>query len=219
VISVVIPTWNEADNIEATIRSAIAPGVEIIVADGGSTDGTPERAAALGVTVIQSPPGRARQQNAGAAVARDGILLFLHADTILPDGWQNHVFELLLDPLAVGGGFLWKTDLDNPYMRLARFFVRLRTVYGQEPWGDQAIFVRRGDFEAIGGFPDVPIAEDRDLVRVLRRRGQIVTVPKDVLTSGRRWKQIGVIRGFVTNRLIILGCQLGLPRSVLARLY
>lgn len=219
VISVVIPTRDETDNIEATIRSAIAPGVEIIVADGGSTDGTPERAAALGARVVQSPPGRARQQNAGATVARAGILLFLHADTILPDGWQNDVFESLLNPSAIGGGFLWNTDLSNPYMRLARFFVRLRTVYGQEPWGDQAIFVRRSDFEAIGGFPDVPIAEDWDLVRALRRRGQIVTIPKDVLTSGRRWQRIGVVRGFVTNRLIILGCQLGLPRSWLRRLY
>lgn len=219
VISVVIPARNEANNIETTIRSAIASGVEIIVADGGSTDATPERAAALGAKVVQSPPGRARQQNAGATVARAGILLFLHADTILPAGWQNDVFELLLDPSAVGGGFLWKTDLDNPYMRLARFFVRLRTVYGQEPWGDQAIFVRRDDFEAIGGFPDVPIAEDRDLVRALRRRGRIVAVPREVLTSGRRWQQIGVFRGFVTNRLIVLGCQLGLPRSLLARLY
>ncbi len=219
VISVVIPARNEADNIEAAIRSGTAPGVEIIVADGGSMDGTPERAAALGAKVIQSPPGRARQQNDGAAVVRAGILLFLHADTILPAGWQNDVFESLLDPSAVGGGFLWNTDLDNPYMRLARFFVRLRTVYGQEPWGDQAIFVRRGDFEAIGSFPDVPIAEDRDFVRALRRRGQIVTIPKDVLTSGRRWKRIGVIRGFVTNWLIILGCQIGLPRRFLVRLY
>ncbi len=219
VISVVIPALNEAGNIEATIQSATAPGVEIIVVDGGSTDGTPVRAAALGARGIQSQPGRATQQNAGAGLAGADILLFLHADTMLPAGWQDDVFESLLDPSAVGGGFLWSTDFDNLYMRVARFFVRLRTIYGQEPWGDQAIFVRKADFEAIGGFPDVAIAEDWDFVRTLRRRGRIIAIPKDVSTSGRRWNRIGVARGFLTNRLIILGCLLGLPRRLLARLY
>ena len=106
VISVVIPALNEAGNIEAAVRSADAPGVELIVVDGGSTDGTPERAERLGARVLPSAPGRARQQNAGAAAARAETVLFLHADTLLPDGWQGDVFTALLDPAAAGGGFL-----------------------------------------------------------------------------------------------------------------
>ncbi len=219
VISVVIPAWHEASNIEATIRSATAPGVEIIVADGGSNDGTAEIAKALGAQALHSRRGRAAQQNAGAAVAQADILLFLHADTALPPGWHGDVFESLLDPSAAGGGFLWTTDLDSPYMRAASFFVRLRTIYGQEPWGDQAIFVRKADFEAVGGFPDVPIAEDRDFVRALRRRGRLAAIPRDVVTSARRWQRVGVTRAFLTNRLIVLGCQLGVSRHALTKLY
>ncbi len=219
VISVVIPTRNEASNIEATIRSAMAPGIEIIVTDGGSSDATTDIAKAAGALVITVPPGRARQQNAGAAIAHADILLFLHADTILPPSYADDVFEAMVDNSVVGGGFLWRTTLDRLTLRLARYFVRLRTVYGQEPWGDQAIFVRKTDFEAIGGFPDVPLAEDWDFVRALRQRGRIVAIPKAVLTSGRRWKTVGTVRGFLTNWLIVLGCQLGLPRRLLVKLY
>ena len=219
VLSVIIPALNEADNIEASIQSAKAAGVEIIVVDGGSSDGTPELAKALGKRVIISPPGRTRQQNAGAAEAQADILLFLHADTLLPAGWQDEVFESLLDQSVLGGGFLWRTDLDCLCMRIEQFLVRLRTVYSQEPWGDQAIFVRKADFEAIGGFPEVPIAEDWDFVRALRRRGRIVTIPMDIVTSARRWQRIGISRGFLTSRIITLGCHLGVPRSLLLRLY
>ncbi len=219
VISVVIPALNEAGHIEAAVRSADAPGVELIVVDGGSTDGTPERAERLGARVLPSAPGRARQQNAGAAAARAETVLFLHADTLLPDGWQGDVFTALLDPTAAGGGFLWRTDLEGLCMRVARHFVRLRTIYGRQPWGDQAIFARKRAFDAVGGFPDVPLAEDWDFVRSLRRRGRLVAVRREVITSARRWKRVGVVRGFVTNRLILLGCRLGLPRRWLRKLY
>ena len=104
-------------------------------------------------------------------------------------------------------------------MRVARYFVRLRTVYGRQPWGDQAIFARKRAFAAAGGFPDVPLAEDWDFVRSLRRRGRLVAVRREVITSARRWKRVGVVRGFVTNRLILLGCGLGLPRRWLRKLY
>ena len=219
VLSVVIPALNEASNTEAAIRSAMSLGVEIIVADGGSSDGTPELANALGTRVIHSAPGRAKQQNAGAAIAQADIIMFLHADTILPSGYAADILQALLDPSAVGGGFLWQTDLTTPAMRIARFLVRLRTLYRHAPWGDQGIFVRKAHFEAVCGFPDVPIAEDWDFVRALRRRGRIATIRKDVLTSSRRWRRVGVARGFVTNWLIVMGCHLGLPRRLLARLY
>ncbi len=219
VISVVIPTLNEAENIEATIQSAMASGVEIIVADGGSTDATAEFAETLDARVIHSPPGRATQQNAGAAAAAGDILLFLHADTLLPPGWQNDVFESLLSPSVVGGSFLWSSDMDGFCMRAARLFVRWRTMYCHEPWGDQAIFVSKADFQAIGGFPDVPIAEDRDFIRILKRRGRIATIPKHVVTSARRWRRLGLARGFITDWLIVMGCRLGFSRRLLAKLY
>ncbi len=219
VLSVVIPALNEAARIEAAIRSARAPGVEILLVDGGSADETAAIAARLGVRVLTSPPGRARQQNAGAARARADLLLFLHADTILPEGYAPDVFEAMLDRGSVGGAFLWRTDLDTTAMRIARWFVRLRTVYGREPWGDQALFVRRRDFEALGGFPDVPIAEDWSFVRRLRRRGRLAMVEKEVVTSARRWRRIGVARTFLINHVIVLGCRLGVSRHLLARWY
>jgi uncharacterized protein len=218
-ISVIIPARNEAGSIQAAIRSAEVRGAEVLVVDGGSTDGTPEQAAEAGATVLHSPPGRAPQQNAGAAATRGDVLLFLHADTILPADWEADVFEALLDPQTVGGGFEWATDGNSPYLRMARFFVHLRTTYGHEPWGDQAIFVRRADFAALGGFPNEPIAEDRDFVRALRRRGRIVSIPKPVVTSARRWRTMNPIRAFLINRLVVLGCMLGLPRQWLRRIY
>ena len=121
--------------------------------------------------------------------------------------------------MTVAGGFLWKTDMSSLHMRVTRFFVRLRTVYGHEPWGDQAIFVRKAAFDTVGGFGDVPVAEDWDLIRTLKRRGRIASVRKEIITSSRRWQRLGVIRSFLTNRLIILGCLLRLPRRFLARLY
>jgi hypothetical protein len=218
-VSVVIPARNESGSIRAAVHSATGRGVEVLVVDGGSTDGTPDLAAEAGATVLHSPPGRACQQNAGAAAARGDVLLFLHADSLLPAGWEADVFEALLDPQTVGGGFEWATDGDSPYLRMARFFVHLRTTYGHEPWGDQAIFVRRADFAALGGFPDVPIAEDRDFVRALRRHGRIASVPKPVVTSARRWREMNPIRAFLINRLVVLGCMLGLPRQWLRDIY
>ena len=219
VVSVILPARNESGSIQAAIRSARVPGAEVLVVDGESTDATPDLAAGAGARVLHSPSGRARQQNAGAAAARGEVLLFLHADTILPAGWQNDVFEILLDPQTVGGGFAWATDHESLYLRAARFLVHVRTAYGQEPWGDQALFVRRADFAALGGFPNEPIAEDRDFVRALRGRGRIASVPKPVVPSARRWRELGTLRAFLINRLVVLGCMLGLPRQWLRRIY
>lgn len=219
VLSVVIPALNEAARLEAAIRSAQAPGVEILVVDGGSADDTAAIAARLGARPLVSPRGRASQQNAGAAAARADLLLFLHADTILPSDYASMVFTALLDQSAVGGGFLWRTTLSGPIMRMAEWFVRLRTVYGKEPWGDQAIFARATDFHAAGGFPDVPIAEDWSFIKALQRRGRVVTVHQPVVTSARRWETVGVARTFLINHVIMLGCRLGISRRALARLY
>ena len=219
VVSVIIPAHNESGTIHAAIRSADVQGAEVIVVDGESSDGTPHLAAEAGARVLLSPLGRALQQNVGAGAARGDVLLFLHADSTLPAGWETDLFEVLLDPQTVGGGFRWATDGDSRYLRMARLFVHVRTTYGHEPWGDQAVFVRRADFAALGGFPDVPIAEDRDFVRALRRRGRVASIPKPVVTSARRWQAMNPIRAFLINRLVVLGCMLGLPRQWLRRIY
>ena len=219
VVSVIVPARNEADTIEPAIESARADGIEIVVVDGQSDDGTLERVATMGITGISSEPGRARQQNLGAAKARADVLLFLHADTLLPAGYTADVFDALMDRSAVGGAFLWRTPGEGPYMRLAQSMVRARSLYAREPWGDQGLFVRREDFEAVGGFPDVPIAEDWSFVHALRRRGRLAIVERYVITSDRRYRTLGSLRSFLTNRLITMGCLAGVPRDLLARIY
>ncbi len=219
VLSVVIPTLNEQGHIEATLAAARCEGAELIVADGGSTDRTVGLAERAGARVVAAPPGRARQQNAGAALAQADILLFLHADTRLPPDYAARVFETMLDTRAVGGGFLWRTDLNHPLMRVAERFVTWRTRYRNEPWGDQAIFVRRPVFERLGGFADLPIAEDWHFVRRLRSLGRMAAIEAPVITSARRWQRVGVLRTFAINWAIIAGLRVGLPGHWLARLY
>ena len=171
-LTVVIPTFNEEHHLHRSISSAKGPEVEVIVADGGSTDGTLRQAETLGARVIRSPLGRARQQNLGAAEARGETLLFLHADTLLPQGYLPRVFETLMAPGTVLGAFRFKTDFRRPFMRLVEWMTHLRATFLHLPYGDQAIFMRKTTFEKTGGFPVVPIGEDLLLVRRLIRRGK-----------------------------------------------
>ncbi len=172
-ISVIIPALNEGVNIEAAIRGAEDREAEIIVVDGGSTDDTVVRARDAGARIVAGPRGRALQQNRGAAVARGKVLLFLHADTQLPDGYAAHVFETLLDPGTAVGAFRFKTDLNKPFMKFIEFMTNMRSRCFKLPYGDQGLFMRRSIFESVGRFPEVPVAEDLLLVRRLSKRGII----------------------------------------------
>ena len=218
-LSVVIPALNEAGSIHQAIASARADGVEIIVVDGGSDDDTASMALAAGAQVVRTDPGRARQMNKGASVAQGEVLLFLHADTVLPAEYAPAVFHALADRSVAGGAFRYRTDLHSVLMKCAETSVNLRSRYLKLPFGDQAIFARRSAFESLGGFPDLAIAEDLYFVQRLKRLGQIVLLDLSVVTSGRRWQELGVIRTTVINHLILAGCRLGVSNDALGRLY
>jgi uncharacterized protein len=218
-LSVVIPALNEAANIVRTIEPLQAPDIETIVVDGGSLDQTRLLARQAGAKVIETVPGRAWQQNEGARLARGRVLLFLHADTRLPPGFGAQIFEVLMDPDTVLGAFCFKTDWDHWAMRCMEYAVHFRAAYLRLPYGDQGLFMRRGMFEQVGGFAQVPIAEDLFLVRRLASLGGIALAPGAAVTSGRRWRHSGILRTTLINYMIALGCLAGIDPKRLALLY
>lgn len=217
-ISVIIPTLNEEDHLLQAIGKARAEfNVEVIVADGGSQDRTLE--ASVGAHVIECRQGRAAQQNAGAKAATGDILLFLHADTTLPDRWDWIVREALADPSVALGAFSFKIREQMRGLKFIEATANKRSRKGNMPYGDQGLFLRRATFEKVGGFPDFPIMEDYALVRALRSLGNVVTVPEAAITSGRRWQQHGVLKVTLINKLMIMGYHLGISPEKLARMY
>ncbi len=219
-ISIIIPTLNEADNIDRTLRAAAAPEVrEIIVVDGGSTDNTLTIARAHGAIIHHSPAGRARQMNHGAEAARGTILLFLHADTLLPPGFQHHITQIMRQPNTAAGAFRFAIDRPGIGSRLVEAGTNLRTRLLHLPYGDQAIFVNGDLFKKIGGYPPQPILEDVLLIRALRQYGRIRTTPAAAITSGRRWQRLGLLGTTLINQAIMLGYLFGLPPQLLKGWY
>jgi uncharacterized protein len=219
-VSVVIPALNEAAHIAATIEGA-RKGFphELLVVDGGSSDATCAVAQKSGATVIHSKPGRARQMNGGAAQATGNVLLFLHADTLLPDNWTHVARETLGQPGVVAGSFAFRIAEPFTGRWLVEWTTNLRSRWLQNPYGDQAQFMRRSVFEELGGFADLPIMEDFELNQRLRRRGRVATSTEAAITSGRRWKKLGIIRTTLMNKMVIAGFHLGVRPHKLARFY
>jgi uncharacterized protein len=218
-LSVIIPALNEEAHIEEAIRKAGSPDAEIIVVDGGSRDGTVDIAERAGAAIITAPRGRALQQNLGAAAARGSVLLFLHADTLLPRDYVAQVFETLMDRSVALGAFRFKTNLDQPFMRGIERTTHIRSRYMGLPYGDQALFLRKSQFQAAGGFPEMPVAEDLFFVRLMSKQGRVAIAPAHAVTSGRRWKEVGVLRTTLINQFILAGFALGISPKTLARLY
>jgi rSAM/selenodomain-associated transferase 2 len=163
--------------------------------------------------------GRAVQQNIGAREAEGEVLLFLHADTRLPEGYIRDVFDTLMAPGTALGAFRFKTDMAGPAMRLIEMVANLRSRFLQLPYGDQALFMRKRLFMAIDGFPEVPIAEDLLLIRQVIRKGSVRIVPKSITTSGRRWREVGPIKTFLINQMIIAGYLLKISPLALSSVY
>jgi rSAM/selenodomain-associated transferase 2/rSAM/selenodomain-associated transferase 1 len=218
-LSVVVPTLNEADNLAATVTPLMRPDVEVLVVDGGSSDATPVIAKELGARVITAPRGRAVQQNAVINRSRGAVLLFLHADTIVPTDYMAQIFETLMDPHVVLGAFRFTTDYKGLGMGLITWAAQLRSTYFKMPYGDQGLFMRPAIYAQLGGFPEVAIAEDLFFVRKARRLGKIAIAPAAVTTSGRRWRRYGVVWPTLVNAIIAGGCLAGIPPKYLAFLY
>lgn len=219
-ISIIIPAINEADHIENTIKS-IGPGnkKEVIVVDGGSNDHTVEIAKSLGAKVITSAPPRARQMNRGADQATGDVLVFLHADTRLPERFEDLIFNGFKYPEMVAGAFELRMDSPMPGLRLIEYLANWRSRCLKMPYGDQAIFISSKVFREIGGFPDIPIMEDFELVRRLRKQGNIVTLPVPVFTSDRRWQNFGILKTTAINQMVIAAYLMGIAPEVIARWY
>ncbi len=218
-ISIIIPALNEELLIRETLSSLRLQDCELIMVDGGSMDNTVGLACEKGARVLSSEPGRGRQLNKGAAAARGEILLFLHADTTLPQNFQPLVTGALKRKGAVAGAFRLGIDAGGARFRLLEKGAALRSLVLGLPYGDQAIFLRRETFEEIGGFPEQEIMEDVSLVRKLAEKGKIEILPESVLTSGRRWHKRGVAVTTLLNQLLLCGFFLGLSPRFLARCY
>jgi rSAM/selenodomain-associated transferase 2 len=196
-ISVVIPVLDEAANLARLLPELrrACPGAEIIVVDGGSRDGTADVARGqAGVQLLEGARGRARQMNAGARQAGGDVLLFLHADTSLPDGAPVAIAAALADPAVVGGRFDVRFDSRRRVLRIVAWFMNARSRATSICTGDQAIFVRRADFEAVGSYPDVPLMEDIELCRRLKACGRLAALRARVTTSARKWEREGPLR-------------------------
>jgi len=220
IITVIVPTLNEAAALGRTLeRARGADGIEIIVADGGSQDTTREIAAQAGATVLVTAGGRVAQQNAGAAVAGGRLLLFLHADTHLPDGYADLIRRALDRPGTVAGAFRFRTDCSGAAMRLVEWGANIRSTVLHWPYGDQGLFMEKRVFDELGGFSPLPIMEDYELVSRLRRRGRVVTLNEAATTSARRWQRLGALRTTLRNLAMIAGFHAGVSPQRLARFY
>jgi rSAM/selenodomain-associated transferase 2 len=220
-LSIVMPVLDEAAEIEAAL-SALAPyrrrGVEVIVVDGGSSDGTAERARSLADRVIAAPRGRSLQMNAGGAIAQGDLLLFLHADTQLPE----NVDGLVLDGLARSGRAWGRFDIridSGGLLHVVAMMMNARSRLTGIVTGDQALFVARAAFDRVGGFPPIALMEDVVLSAKLKRVSRPLCLSARVTTSGRRWRRHGTLRTVLLMWRLRLHFFLGADPAKLARVY
>ncbi|NMM25852.1 MAG: glycosyltransferase family 2 protein [Glaciimonas sp.] len=220
-LSIIVPVLNEAQALPLLLERLLPllrHGCEVIIADGGSDDGSADIAQCAGFTLVRSARGRARQMNAGAARASFDTLLFLHADTQLPDG------AAVLVEQALSGRYCWgRFDVciaGRAFMlRVVGRMMNLRSRLSGIATGDQAMFVSRAAFDAVGGFPDQPLMEDVELSKRLRKFSRPACVKRCVTTSGRRWETRGVWRTILLMWRLRWGYWRGVPASQLAQAY
>jgi rSAM/selenodomain-associated transferase 2 len=221
-VSVVVPVLDEAEGIGRTLAGLQAlrdAGGEVIVVDGGSRDATRAIALPLADRVIDAPRGRALQMNAGARVARGALLVFLHADTVLPAGALEGLGARLEASGRSWGRFDVSIDAADPLLALVALLMNARSRWTGVATGDQAIFARRDAFERAGGFPEIPVMEDVALSKILKRASPPLCLRDRVVTSARRWQRRGTLRTILLMWRLRLAYALGADPRRLARRY
>ena len=219
--AVVVPALDEEDALRRHLPALFAqlqPGDEVVVSDGGSSDGGPGVARALGARLVDGPRGRGAQLRRGAEASAAALLVFLHADSTLPPGGLA-LARAAVARGAVGGGFLLRFDSERPVMRAASALINLRTRLTRCPLGDQAQFVTRDAYRALGGFRDWPILEDLDFARRLKRLGRVALIAEPVTTAARRFLDGGVVRTVTINWAIWALYFAGMSPHRLVKLY
>jgi rSAM/selenodomain-associated transferase 2 len=219
-VSIVVPTLNEAKDIVGLVdRLRICfPGVEIIIADGGSEDGTPEAVQDL-ARVVFSEKGRAYQMNAGARAAEGEILWFLHADCWPSERSVDLIVGALEDPAVVGGGFRWGLNGSKWYYGMCTSLAHVKNKIRRNLFGDMGIFVRRAIFEQLNGYAKIPICEEVEFNKRLKKRGRIALLDEVLLSSDRKLLKEGPIWAFIKNDIIKLAFSLGVPPETLKKYY
>jgi rSAM/selenodomain-associated transferase 2 len=221
-LSIIVPMLNEAlvlpDLLEHLLHLRRG-GVEVVLADGGSEDGSAAIAASAGFAIVRAERGRARQMNAAAAAASGDVLLFLHADTRLPDGAIQLIDAALADGRHAWGRFDVEFDLRTWTMEATAFGMNLRSRLSGIATGDQALFMTRAVFDAVGGFPDQPLMEDVEITSRLRTRSRPACIRRPVLTSARRWQSRGPWRTILLMWRLRLAYWCGASPVDLARQY
>jgi rSAM/selenodomain-associated transferase 2 len=212
---------NEERAIARTLDAiaAGAPGAEVIVVDGGSSDRSRDEARPRCAKLLVAPRGLARQMNAGAAAAEGDTLVFVHADTLVQSTFAGDIAAALADPVVVGGRFDLQLDDDAPMLRLIGWLISVRSRLSRTGTGDQAIFVRREIFERLGGYRDIALCEDLDLARRLKRAGRVACLRSQVTASARQWRERGVLATTARMWFIRIAFLVGVSPSRLAHLY
>jgi rSAM/selenodomain-associated transferase 2 len=221
-LSIIIPALNEAECIQSTLER-LQPlrlrGHEIILVDGGSTDATRALSQTLVDRVLQSPPGRGRQMQAGAAIARGSVLWFLHADSCIPACADKLMHDALHGTPANWGRFDISFTDSHPLLKCVAWFMNQRSRLTGIATGDQGIFVRRTLYETVGGIPSIPLMEDISFSRSLKRHGRPCRVTQRLGASARRWQAHGILRTIMTMWGLRLAYFSGISPERLAKYY
>ena len=223
-ITIIIPVLHESDLIPRCLEQCnhlqTNSSFEIIVVDGSPTNDTINTLTDKAVTKVSSPTGRAKQMNTGAQHASGDILLFLHADTTLPPQALTYITDVMQDPRLAGGAFSLAIDTPDPRLHLIAHLTTLRSRLTRIPFGDQTIFIRKNVFDQLGGYRDIPLMEDVDLMRRLRHAHHHITIlPSKARTSPRRWEHDGIFISTLRNWTLRTLYYLGVPPTILHTWY
>ncbi|MGL1930887.1 MAG: TIGR04283 family arsenosugar biosynthesis glycosyltransferase [Desulfotalea sp.] len=220
IISVIVVTLNEEEVLARTLNSIKCDeSIELIVVDGGSSDASIDIAKEHGAKIISAPRGRGIQLNRGAKASTGDILLFLHADTILPSDFNYLIRKAVAQKGCVAGAFSLGIDCNHFGLFIISYLANIRSRLFSMPYGDQGIFIPKSLFTELKGFPEVPIMEDYIFIKNAQKNGNIVTLSEKVFTSPRRWQNMGIIRTTILNQAIVIGYKCGTKLTTLSKWY